>query len=96
MDFLGPFPMPSPHGNRYVIILTDNLSKYVIAEALSDCTAESVAKFFIDQFILLHGAYERLVTDNETHFNNHLLRIITTSMNIPHAFSSSYHPQNNG
>lgn len=96
MDFWGPVRMPSDRGNRYVIILTDNLSKYVIADALPDCTAKSAAKFFIDRFILTHGAPERLITDNGTHFNNHLLSAITSSMNIAHAFSASYHPQTNG
>ena len=96
MDFWGPVRTPSESGNRYVIVLTDNLSKYVIAEALPDCTARSAAKFLIERFILLHGAPERLITDNGTHFNNNLLRAITTSMQIPHAFSASYHPQTNG
>ena len=96
MDFWGPVRTPSASGNRYVIVLTDNLSKYVIAQALPDCTAKSAAQFLIDRFILLHGAPERLITDNGTHFNNHLLRAITSSMNIPHAFSASYHPQTNG
>jgi hypothetical protein len=96
MDFWGPVSIPSARGNRYVIILTDNLSKYVFAKALPDCTAKSAAHFLIDRFILHHGAPERLITDNGTHFNNHLLRAITSSMNIPHAFSAAYHPQTNG
>ncbi|CAF1437935.1 unnamed protein product [Rotaria sp. Silwood1] len=96
MDFWGPVRTASTRGNRYVIILTDNLSKYVIADALPDCTAKSAAQFFIERFILHHGAPERLITDNGTHFNNHLLRAITSSMNIAHAFSVSYHPQTNG
>lgn len=96
MDFWGPVRTPSTHGNRYVLVLTDNLSKYVIAEALPDCTAETVAKILIDRFILIHGVPERLITDNGTHFNNNLLRTITNYMNIPHAFSAAYHPQTNG
>ncbi|CAF2802509.1 unnamed protein product [Rotaria sp. Silwood2] len=96
MDFWGPVRVPSSRGNRYVIVLTDNLSKYVIADALPDCTAKSAAQFLIDKFILIHGVPERLITDNGTHFNNHLLQAITTSMNIAHAFSVSYHPQTNG
>ncbi|CAF4081208.1 unnamed protein product, partial [Rotaria magnacalcarata] len=95
MDFWGPV-RTSSNGHRYVIILTDNLSKYVIADALPDCTAKSAAQFLIDKFILFHGVPERLITDNGTHFNNHLLHAITTSMNIAHAFSISYHPQTNG
>ena len=96
MDFWGSVPTPSARGNRYVTILKDNLSKYVIAESLPDYTAKSAAKFFIDRFILIRGAPERPITDNGTHFNNHLLRIITTSINISHSFSASYHPQTNG
>ncbi|CAF2848289.1 unnamed protein product [Rotaria sp. Silwood2] len=96
MDFWGPVRTPSARGNKYVIILTDNLSKYVTAEALPDCTARSAAQFLIDRFILFHGAPERLITDQGTHFNNNLLRTITNSMNIPHSFSTSYHPQTNG
>ncbi|CAF1483144.1 unnamed protein product [Rotaria sordida] len=96
MDFWGPVRTPSASGNRYVIVLTDNLSKYVIADALPDCTAKSAAQFFIEKFILVHGVPERLITDNGTHFNNHLLHAITSTMNIAHAFSVPYHPQTNG
>jgi hypothetical protein len=96
LDFWGPVQTPPASGNRYVIVLTDNLSKYVIAQALPDCTARSAAQFLIDQFILVHGAPERLLTDNGTHFNNTLLRAVTSSMQIPHTFSVAYHPQTNG
>ena len=88
MHFWDPMRTPSACGNRYVIVLTDNLSKYVIAQALSDCSARSAAQFLIDRFILVHGASEHLITDNGTHFNNYLLQAITTFMNITHAFCS--------
>ncbi|CAF3004538.1 unnamed protein product [Rotaria sp. Silwood2] len=96
MDFWGPVRIPSAHGNKYVIVLTDNLSKYVIAEPVPDCTAARAARFFIDRFILVHGAPERLITDQGSHFNNNLLRTITNALNTPHIFSASYHPQTNG
>lgn len=96
MDFWGPVRTPTSRGNRYVIILTDNLSKYVIAKALPDCSAQSAAQFLIDHFILVHGAPERIITDNGKHFNNHLLHTISKSMHIPHNFSATYHPQTNG
>ncbi|CAF3857204.1 unnamed protein product, partial [Rotaria sp. Silwood1] len=96
MDFWGPIRIPSAHDNKYVIVLTDNLSKYVIAEAVPNCTAACAARFFIDRFILVHGAPERLITDQGSHFNNNLLCTITNVMNTPHNFSASYHPQTNG
>ena len=95
MDFWGPL-QESENGNRYVIVLTDNLSKYVIAKAVPNNTAAVAAKFLINEFILIHGAPKRIITDNGVHFNNALMKSITTTMNIVHAFSASYHPQTNG
>ena len=96
MDFWGPLQSRSDRGNRYVIVLTDNLSEYVFAAAKPDCSADTAASFLLDSFILLHGAPERLITDNGTHFNNNLLHAVTTSLRIAHAFSVAYHPQTNG
>lgn len=57
LDFWGPISTPTIRGNRYVLVLTDNLSKYVIAEALPSCAAQNVAQVLIDKFILLHGGF---------------------------------------
>ncbi|CAF1203789.1 unnamed protein product, partial [Rotaria magnacalcarata] len=95
MDFWGPMTA-SDDGNRYVLVLTDNLSKYVIAEAYPDCTAKTAAKFFVKKYILVHGAPEWLITDNGAHFSNALMKTIAQTTNIKHAFSASYHPQRNG
>ncbi|CAF2908943.1 unnamed protein product [Rotaria sp. Silwood2] len=95
MDFWGPV-RTSSQGNRYVLVLTDNLSKYVIAKAMSNNTAKATAEFLMNEFIMIHGAPERLITDNGVHFNNTLMKTITAMMNTIHAFSASYHPQTNG
>ncbi|CAF4243720.1 unnamed protein product, partial [Didymodactylos carnosus] len=95
MDFWGPV-RTSAQGNRYVLVLTDNLSKYVIAKAMSNNTAKAAAEFIMNEFIMVHGAPERIITDNGVHFNNTLMKNITTMTRIAHAFSASYHPQTNG
>ncbi|CAF4743481.1 unnamed protein product, partial [Rotaria sp. Silwood2] len=95
MDFWGPVRL-SAQGNRYVLVLTDNLSKYVIAKAMPNNTAKAAAEFIMNEFIMIHGAPERPITDNGVHFNNTLLKTITTTMHITHVFSASYHPQTNG
>ncbi|CAF3459862.1 unnamed protein product [Rotaria socialis] len=95
MNFWGPV-RTSSQGNRYVIVLTDNLSKYVIAKAISNNTAKATAEFIMNEFIMIHGAPERLITDNGVHFNHTLMKTITTMINTTHAFSASYHPKTNG
>ena len=83
-------------GNRYLVILTDSSPKYVIDDALPDCSAKSAAHLFLNSFILIHGTLERLITNNGTYFNNHPLQAITYSMNITHVFSISYYLQTSG
>jgi hypothetical protein len=46
MDFWGPV-RTSSSGNRYVVVLTDNLSKYVIAKALPTNSAHDTANFLL-------------------------------------------------
>ncbi|CAF5215983.1 unnamed protein product, partial [Rotaria magnacalcarata] len=36
MDFVGPITPPSASGNKYILVITDLLSKYVIAKATRD------------------------------------------------------------
>ena len=95
MDFWGPV-RPSARGNRYVLVITDNLSKYVIAKEMPNNTAKAAADFIMSEFIMVHGAPERLISDNGVHFNNALMKTITSTMHIAHAFSAFYHPQTNG
>ena len=96
MYLWSPILVPSSCGNRYVVILTDSLSKYVITDALPDCSAKSAAHFFVNSFILIHDALECLITNNDTYFNNHPLQAITYSMNITHVFSVSYYLRTSG
>ena len=93
MYLWSPILVPSSCGNRSVVILTDSLSKYVIVDALPDCSAKFVAHFFVNSLILIHDALKPLITDNGTYFNNHTLQAITYSMNITHVFSTSYYLQ---
>ena len=95
MDFWGPVRC-SVNGNKYVLVLTDNLSKYVIAKAMPTNTASAVAEFLINDFIMIHGTPGKIITDNGVHFSNRLMAELTKSMNIQHSFSVSYHPETNG
>ncbi|CAF2118563.1 unnamed protein product [Rotaria magnacalcarata] len=86
----------SDDGNHYALVLTDNLSKYVIAEVYPGCIAKTAANLSVEKYILVHGAPERLIIDNGAHFSNALMKAIIQTTNIKHAFSASYLPQTNG
>ncbi|CAF5037630.1 unnamed protein product, partial [Rotaria magnacalcarata] len=67
MDFHGPIAPTSKQGNRYIISLTDILSKFVVAKAVRDCSATTAVKFLINDVILKYGTPTCILTDNVYH-----------------------------
>ena len=95
MDFVGKIPKSSK-GNQYIIVLTDLLSKFVIAKAVSDCTSTTAVKFLVEEVMLKFGIPKEIVTDNGTHFTSSLFDSLTQMMGCCHIKITPYHPQANG
>ncbi|CAF3587080.1 unnamed protein product [Rotaria socialis] len=68
MDFTGPLPQ-SINGNRYVIALTNYLSKYIISKDVPDDSTQTAAEFLID-ITLEFGPPHQLQTDCGSHFTS--------------------------
>ena len=49
MDILGPFS-PSESGNRYVLLMIDQFTKWVEIHAIPDQTAVQTARIAVDNF----------------------------------------------
>ena len=94
LDFWGPV-QESNNGNKYVIVLTDYLSKFVVARALPHCTAQEAAQFIVDT-ALTFGVPSQILTDNGSHFWNQLFQSLSTILGFEHILSTPYHPQTNG
>ena len=58
MDFVGKI-LKSSHGNQYIIVLTDLLSKFVIPKAVLDCTSATAVKFLVEEVMLKFGIPKR-------------------------------------
>lgn len=61
VNLLGSFPQ-STGKNRYIAVVTNFLTKYAIAGALPDQSANSVTNFYVDSVILAHGAPRCILT----------------------------------
>ncbi|CAF1473908.1 unnamed protein product, partial [Didymodactylos carnosus] len=77
LDWWGPAPVSSDE-NKYVLIITDRLSGYVIAKASPNNTAQTTAQILFENIFLVHGALEKIITDQGQHFNNELIAAICT------------------
>ncbi|CAF1386057.1 unnamed protein product [Rotaria sp. Silwood1] len=96
MDFHGPITPTTKNGNRYIILLTDVLSKFVITKAVCDCTASTAARFLTEEVILKYGTPKCILTDNSTHFTATLMNELFKKIGVTHLYSTPYHPMTNG
>lgn len=96
MDFHGPITPASQRGNKYIISLTDVLSKFVVTKAVRDNTAQTVVRFLKEEIISKFGTPQCILTDNGTHFTSALMNELLKQIGATHLYSTPYHPQTNG
>jgi transposase InsO family protein len=96
MDFHGPINPASQRGNKYIITLTDILSKFMIAKAVRDNSAQTVVRFFKEDVISKFGTPRCILTDNGTHFTSAVTNELIKQIGATHLYSTPYHPESNG
>ncbi|CAF1390000.1 unnamed protein product [Rotaria sordida] len=96
MDFHGPITPTTRQGNKYIITLTDVLSKFVITKAVRDCTATTAAHFIMEDVILKYETPKCILTDNGTHFTASMISELFKKIGVTHLYSTPYHPMTNG
>lgn len=96
MDFHGPINPASQRGNKYIICLTDILSKFVVARAVRDNSAQTVVRFLKEDIISKFGTPRCILTDNGTHFTSALTNELIKQIGATHLYSTPYHPECNG
>ncbi len=95
IDLIGPLRITSS-GNKYIIVMTEYLTKWVEAKAIPDKKASTVAEFVYNEVITRFGAPKRMLSDQGTEFLNETIAALQSVMKIKGIHSSPYHPQANG
>jgi hypothetical protein len=94
IDLVGPLK-ETPQGNKYIVVATEYLSKWVEAKAIVDKSAEEVHSFLLD-LVFRFGAMNVLLHDQGREFNNNLVNDLCAELKTSVAMTSAYHPQTNG
>ena len=94
-DLKGPLP-PSSKGHRYVLVMQDQLSRYLKLVPVKGPTADEAAIHFIDRIIREEGTPEVILSDQGTHFTAKLYELICAHLGTNHTLTTTYHPQSNG
>eukprot|EP00731_Ephydatia_muelleri_P036660 Em0300g2a len=92
IDFVGPISPISTSGNRYILTLSDQFSKWVEAVAVPTKEAHRVASALYKIFMRM-GLPNVLTTDNGSEFRNKLNAAMLKKLGIRHSFITPYHPQ---
>ena len=95
IDILGPLT-ESRRGNKYVLVMVDQFTKWVECCALADQTAEVVARVFVDQIIARLGCPLELHSDQGRNFESKVFKEICELLEITKTRTTPYRPQANG
>lgn len=95
VDHVGPLTL-TQRGNKFMIVVVDYLTKWIIAEPVPDTSTEIAAKMLKDRVISVHGAVERIVTDRGSCFTSESFRACMQELGIRHVMATTERPHTNG
>ena len=81
---------------KYILVISDLYTKYVVTVPLKDMTATTVANAIVEEWIMRYGAPDVLHTDQGTNFNSDLMHDICRLFMIDKTRTTPYHPQGFG
>ena len=93
LDIMGP--LPESQGNKYILIISDQISKWYEAVALPNQEAKTVAKAFVEYWIVRFGCPVNLHRDQGSNFMSKLFRSLCSELGIQRTSTTLYHPQGN-
>ncbi|CAA7013154.1 unnamed protein product [Microthlaspi erraticum] len=95
IDFMGPFD-PSSHGNRYILVAVDYVSKWVEAIACPANDHKPVLKLFKSVIFPRYGIPRVVISDGGSHFINKIFASLLKKYGVKHKVATPYHPQTSG
>ncbi|CAN6725601.1 unnamed protein product [Malus baccata var. baccata] len=91
IDFMGPFP--SSHGNQYILVVVEYVSKWVEAIATPTNQGSVVLKFLQGVIFPRFGIPRVILSDGGKHFINKQFAVLLAKYGITHRVATPYHPQ---
>ena len=95
LDIVGPFHK-SASGNKYILVMVDQFTKWVEMAALPEYNAQITAKAFLQHFIVTFGCPLEVHTDCGKNFESHLFKAFCKVFEIAKTRTTPYHPAGNG
>ena len=95
MDILGPLNI-SKRGNKFVLVMVDQFTKWIEIQALPHQGAELIAETALNEFFSRMGCPLQIHTDQGRNFDGQLIRRLCELMQITKTRTTPYRPSSNG
>ena len=96
MDFIMDLPR-SASGYDAIMVLVDKLTKYVhLIPVVKTCSAEDVARYFIQHVYQYHGLPKVLISDRDPRFTSNFWKAFCKRLGMDPRYSTAFHPQTDG
>jgi len=95
MDILGPMNL-TQKGNKYILVIVDQFTKWVEVYPLPDQTAERVARKLVEEFVSRLGCPLQIHTDQGSNFQSELFDEVCKLLQITRTRTTPYRPRSNG
>ena len=94
IDLLGPFT-ESSRGNKYILVMIDQFSKWLECAAVPDQHAETVAWKFLTHFVVTFGCPLEVHSDQGKQFDGNLFKAFCDLLQVTKTRTTPYHPASN-
>ena len=95
LDMMGPLPK-SDRGNKYIMVMVDQFSRWVEIQPLPEISAETTAWTAIDHFFSRFGYPLQIHTDQGKNFDGNLFKAMCDLLQITKTRTTPYQPCSNG
>lgn len=95
IDIVGPLTK-SHQGNRFILTVTDQLTKFAIAVLIKDTSSRNIMQTLENFVFYSFGAPKTLLTDNGRNLTSAEIEQFFEKWGITHVTTTPYHPMSNG
>ncbi|KAI0993189.1 hypothetical protein K3495_g14995, partial [Podosphaera aphanis] len=96
IDFMTDLPTSNNSQPRYLMVITDRLSKEITLEAMTSMSAEACARRFLQCFYRFHGFPRAITSDRGSNWVGDFWRRLCERAGIQQRLSTAFHPQTDG
>ena len=82
--------------NRYILVISNRLSKLIRTVPLKEITAVHIAQAFVHHCLFVYGPPVKFLSDNGKQFTARFFQNVCRILGMRDVFTTTYHPQANG